>query len=112
MKGNIIEAAKYVNHPSFNGVFTKHFFSSEDNDRLNNVEVVIMPNFEITPHIHETAIEFFYVVEGEGEFLDNTEWRKIEKGVAFKAPIGMTHGIKNTGKKPLVLFSTFSPSIR
>jgi mannose-6-phosphate isomerase-like protein (cupin superfamily) len=112
MKGNIFEGAKYVKHPSFEGVFMKHFFSSEDNDRLNNVEVAIMPNFEISPHTHETSTEFFYVVQGEGEFLDKTEWRKIEKGDAFKAPTGMTHGIRNTGKKLLVLFSTFSPSIR
>jgi mannose-6-phosphate isomerase-like protein (cupin superfamily) len=51
-------------------------------------------------------------VSGEGEFLDDTVWTHITKGDAFKAPMGMTHAIKNTGNETLVLFSTFSPPVR
>ncbi|MDR1614435.1 MAG: cupin domain-containing protein, partial [Campylobacteraceae bacterium] len=62
--------------------------------------------------IHENSSEFFYVVSGSGEFLDDTEWKSIKAGDAFKAPQGMMHAIKNTGVKTLVLFSTFSPATR
>ncbi|MCL1879044.1 MAG: cupin domain-containing protein [Actinomycetia bacterium] len=90
----------------------KHFFCKEDNDRLNNVEIHIVPGYQIAPHSHDDSSEFFYVVSGCGEFLDDGEWRPITKGDAFKAPQGVTHAIKNTGTEALVLFSTFSPAIR
>lgn len=112
MSEHIINDAQFTKHPTQEGVFMKHFFSSKDNDRLNNLEVKIIPGYCIAPHIHENSSEFFYVVSGEGEFLDGEEWKKIEKGIAFVAPMGMTHGIRNTGKDVLTLFSTFSPATR
>ena len=111
--GNIKSDCEFVKNPNHEGVFMKHFFSkSETNDRLNNFEVNIVPGFQIAPHTHDNAGEYFYVVDGSGEFLDNTEWVPITKGDAFQAPAGMSHGIKNTGRSTLVLFSTFSPPIR
>jgi len=113
MGKNIKLDAKFVKHPTQEGVFMKHFFSkTETNDRLNNVEINIVPNFQIAPHTHDNACEYFYVVDGCGEFLDDTEWAPIKKGDVFQAPVGMTHAIKNTGGTTLVLFSTFSPPIR
>ena len=110
MGKNIKTDSVFVRHPAHEGVFVKHFFSKDEtNGCLNNLEVIIVPGFQIAPHIHDNAGEFFYVVEGEGEFLDNTEWLPIKKGDAFQAPIGTTHAIKNTGRATLVLFSTFSP---
>ena len=112
MANNLKTDATFVKHPTQEGVFMKHFFCSEDNDRLNNLEVNIVPGFQIAPHTHDNSTEFFYVVSGQGEFLDDTEWKAINKGTAFKAPQGMTHAIKNTGNETLVIFSTFSPGTR
>jgi mannose-6-phosphate isomerase-like protein (cupin superfamily) len=113
MANNVKEGAAFVKHPTQEGVFMKHFFSKADTgERLNNVEINIVPGFQIAPHAHENASEFFYVVSGQGEFLDDTEWTVVKKGDAFKAPVGMTHAIKNTGNEILVLFSTFSPPVR
>jgi mannose-6-phosphate isomerase-like protein (cupin superfamily) len=111
---NTVKAdAVFVKHPTHEGVFMKHFFAKADTgERLNNVEINIIPGFQITPHAHDNASEFFYVVSGAGEFLDDTEWIAVKKGDAFKAPVGMTHAIKNTGSEILVLFSTFSPPVR
>jgi mannose-6-phosphate isomerase-like protein (cupin superfamily) len=111
MSNNVKLNAIFTQHPTQEGVFMKYFFGKEDNDRLNNLEVNIVPGFQIAPHAHENSSEFFYVVSGHGEFLDDTEWRPIKKGDAFKAPEGMTHSIKNTANETLVLFSTFSPPI-
>jgi mannose-6-phosphate isomerase-like protein (cupin superfamily) len=112
MSNNIKVDVELTKHPKYEGVFMKHFFGKDDNDRLNNLEINIDPGFQITPHAHENSSEFFYVVSGHGEFLDDTEWKTIKKGDAFKAPQGMTHSIKNAGSETLVLFSTFSPAIR
>ncbi|MDR0762806.1 MAG: cupin domain-containing protein [Campylobacteraceae bacterium] len=112
MANNFKVDAKFIKHPTQEGVFMKHFYGKDDNACLNNLEVNIVPGFQIAPHIHEESSEFFYVVSGNGEFLDDTEWKSIKQGDAFKAPQGMTHAIKNTGTKTLVLFSTFSPAMR
>lgn len=111
MANHIRTDATFKKHPTQEGVFRKCFFGKEDNDRLNNLEVNIVPGFQIAPHTHENSSEFMYVVSGQGEFLDDTEWISIKKGDAFKAPQGVTHSIKNTGNETLVLFSTFSPPI-
>jgi len=112
MSDNLKQDAVFTKHPTQEGVFMKHFFSKEDNGRLNNLEVNIVPGYQIAPHQHEDSDEFFYMVNGVGEFLDDTEWKPIKKGDAFKAPQGMIHAIKNTGNETLVLFSTFCPANR
>ena len=112
MTNNIKSDVALTKHPIHEGVFIKHFFSKDDNDRLNNLEINIEPGFQIPPHTHDNSSEFFYAVSGQCEFLDDTEWKTIKKGDAFKAPQGITHSIKNTGSETLVLFSTFSPAIR
>lgn len=109
---NILLKSEYINHPKDKGVYLKHFFSSEDNDRLNNLEVRIDPGFEISAHIHENSTEFFYIVEGTGAFLEEGVWKPIQKGNAMKAPTGTKHGIRNTGTVPLLLLATFSPYTR
>lgn len=111
MSNNFKEEAKFVKHPTAEGVFMKHFFGKNDNDRLNNLEVYVVPGFEVPVHTHEESTEFFYVVKGKGEYLDNGEWKPITKGDAFRAPQGVPHAVKNTGIGALLLLSTFSPAI-
>ncbi|MDR1607913.1 MAG: cupin domain-containing protein [Deltaproteobacteria bacterium] len=93
------------------GVYLKPFFGKADTDRLNNLEIIIVPGYEILPHNHPTSTEFFYVVSGEGEFQDNEGWHKIKPGDAFRAPDGVTHALKTSGNEPLKLLATFSPPI-
>ncbi|MDR1577309.1 MAG: cupin domain-containing protein [Deltaproteobacteria bacterium] len=94
------------------GVFLKPFFGKADTDgRLNNLEIIIVPGYEILPHNHPTSTEFFYVVSGSGEFQDNDGWHKINPGDAFRAPDGVTHALKAAGPDPLKLLATFSPPI-
>jgi len=112
MSENIISKAEFVKHPKEDGVFMKHFFSSADNDRLNNLEVKIEKGSQISPHVHENSSEFYYVLSGIGEFLIDGKWISIKQGDALKAPMGMEHGLKNTGDDLLCVFSTFSPATR
>ncbi len=108
----MIRAEEFAKHPKDEGVYVKHFFSSADNDRLNNLEVKIQPGCQISPHIHDNSTEFYYVVSGTGEFLVNNQYIQVQKGDALKAPLGQEHGFKNNSGEELVLFSTFSPPIK
>jgi quercetin dioxygenase-like cupin family protein len=101
----------YIKHAD-EGVFLKPFFCKADTDgRLNNLEITIIPGYEIKPHNHPSSTEFFYVVSGEGEFQDNEGWHKIKPGDAFRAPDGVVHALKVSGNDPLKLLATFSPPI-
>jgi quercetin dioxygenase-like cupin family protein len=109
---NLLNDGKFVKNPAHEGVFVKFFYSGADGGSISNQETAIVPGFAIERHTHENSTEFFYCAAGEGEFLDNAEWRPIKKGDAFRAPQGMPHAIKNTGRELLVLLCTFSPAIR
>jgi mannose-6-phosphate isomerase-like protein (cupin superfamily) len=111
MKFNANEV-KSVEHPSNKGVYLKHFFSSNENDRLNNAEVTITKGSMIAPHIHEASSEFFYVVSGRGYAYFNGEWIKAYKGDCLMAKTGEEHGFRNDEDENLVLFCTFSPYIK
>jgi len=113
MSGNVMQCAVFVRHPSNEGVFLKHFYGKEETAGvLNNLEVNIMPGFCIAEHKHDDSSEFFYVISGQGIFLDDIDWVPIKAGDAFKAPKGVRHAIKNNGSELLRLFSTFSLPIR
>ena len=112
MPDKVLSNVESVNHPKESGVHMKHFFSSADNDRLNNLEVTIDPGCQISPHVHDNASEFYYVVEGAGEFLIDGQWTPVAEGNAMKAPLGEEHGLKNTGSTAFILLSTFSPPTR
>ncbi|MDR0549254.1 MAG: cupin domain-containing protein [Deltaproteobacteria bacterium] len=103
--------ATFEKHPD-DGVFLKPFFNKADVDgRLNNLEIIVVPGYEIKPHNHPNSTEFFYVVSGEGEFKDNEGVHKIKAGDAFRAPDGVTHSLKPLGNEPLKLLATFCPPI-
>ena len=92
------------------GVFLKHYFRKADNGQLNNFEILILPGYQISPHIHEEATEYFYVVRGKGELWHEGSWKPIEKGDAFAAPAKFEHGLRNkTSSDMLVLLATFTP---
>lgn len=111
MDQNIIMSG-YEKHPSMKGVYLKHFFSGEIDNRLNNLEVRIEPGCEITSHTHDNSNEFYYVVKGNGLFLIDGKWEYIREGEALLAPKTVEHGLKNNTNETLVLFSTFSPPLR
>ncbi|MCP4023393.1 MAG: cupin domain-containing protein [Desulfobacteraceae bacterium] len=104
--------SNYEKHPTNEGVYLKHFFSSEIDNRLNNLEVRIEPGGGISNHTHDESNEFFYVAKGKGEFLVDGQWEIVREGEALVAPKAIEHGFKNNTNETLVLFSTFSPPIR
>ncbi len=61
-------------------------------------------------HTHADQDKFYFVVEGEGEFVVDDETRKAGPGHAVWAPAGVRHGVTNSGTRQLVLLVGIAPA--
>lgn len=77
-----------------------------------HMQLVLMtlePGEEIGEEIHDSTDQFFRVEDGRGEVtIDGTD-RPIEEDFAIVVPAGARHNIRNTGKKPLRLYTLYAP---
>ena len=77
-----------------------------------HMQLVLMalePGEEIGEEIHEGTDQFFRVEAGKGEvWIDGHETR-IQSDTAIVIPAGTRHNIKNTGKKPLKMYTLYAP---
>ena len=60
-------------------------------------------------HLHDDQDKFYFVVEGEGEFVVGGEKQTAGEGAVVWAPAGVEHGVTNTGAKRLVLLVGIAP---
>lgn len=64
---------------------------------------------EIGEEVHARTDQIFLIEEGEGELLlDRKAFHLEENSMAF-VPAGASHLLRNTGEKPLKLFTIYSP---
>ena len=61
-------------------------------------------------HTHGDQDKFYYVVEGQGEFVVGDETRLVGVGHVVSAPAGTSHGVSNKGSVRLVLLVGMAPS--
>jgi mannose-6-phosphate isomerase-like protein (cupin superfamily) len=77
-----------------------------------NMQLVLMalpPGEEIGEEVHEDTDQFFRVEEGEGEVWMDGERMAIESEFAIVVPAGARHNVKNTGSKPMKLYTIYAP---
>jgi mannose-6-phosphate isomerase-like protein (cupin superfamily) len=60
-------------------------------------------------HVHGDQDKFYFVVEGTGEFEVGDEARTAGEGMVVWAPAGMSHGVRNTSDRRLVLMVGIAP---
>ena len=60
-------------------------------------------------HIHDDQDKFYFVIEGEGEFMVGAESQTAVEGMTVWAPAGVAHGVTNNGEKQLVLLVGIAP---
>lgn len=63
------------------------------------------------PHLHETTVETFYVVEGHPTILVGDTRRQFAPGTTVVVPKQTAHGFWNETDKPVKLLVTFTPSL-
>jgi mannose-6-phosphate isomerase-like protein (cupin superfamily) len=63
------------------------------------------------PHIHHAHEEGFYILEGELEFLAETQTVRACQGTFVMVPIGTVHTFSNPTEKPTRFLNTFTPPL-
>ncbi|HVX39215.1 MAG TPA: cupin domain-containing protein [Gemmatimonadaceae bacterium] len=77
-----------------------------------HMQLVLMtlePGEEIGEEVHASTDQFFRVEEGRGEVSIDGVDRPIEDDFAIVVPAGAKHNIRNTGKRPLRLYTLYAP---
>ena len=77
-----------------------------------NMQLVLMalqPGEEIGEEVHEDGDQFFRVEEGKGEIWVDGVVSEIKSDIAMIVPAGARHNIRNTGDKPLKLYTLYGP---
>ncbi len=65
--------------------------------------MTIEPGCSIGSHAHNGEDEIYLVLAGNGQIQENGEWVPIGAGDAILTGKGGTHGVENTGDKPLII---------
>jgi mannose-6-phosphate isomerase-like protein (cupin superfamily) len=103
MKGFIadIEDRTEANHDFRRVLYTgKH---------LQLVLMALPPGEAIGEEIHEDTDQFFRVEQGEGEITIDGRKARIESDTGIVVPAGARHNIRNTGNRPLKLYTLYGP---
>jgi mannose-6-phosphate isomerase-like protein (cupin superfamily) len=77
-----------------------------------NLQLVLMaipPSEEIGEETHPDHDQFFRVEEGRGELWIDGHEMPIRSDFAILVPAGARHNIRNTGTKPLKLYTLYGP---
>ena len=102
------DCSKEVRHEMRGGegdVKIRHFWKSDELGSPTRLcaELTLDPGVSIGFHRHEKEEEIFIVVSGEGEVDDNGKKAAVKAGDTILTGNGAGHGIRNTGKTPLVI---------
>lgn len=60
-------------------------------------------------HDHAEQDKFYFVVEGQGEFVVGAEARTVGAGGVVWAPAGVPHGVANRGAQRLIVLMGIAP---
>jgi len=76
---------------------------------LQLVLMTLQPGEEIGSEVHDGIDQFFRFEEGEGVVdIDGTA-HKVEDGSGVIVPSGARHNVRNTGDRPLKLYTLYGP---
>ena len=77
--------------------------------QLQLVLMSLRPGEEIGEEVHPDRDQLFRVEEGKGEVWIDGHKAQIKGDVAIVVPAGARHNLKNTGDKPLKLYTLYGP---
>jgi mannose-6-phosphate isomerase-like protein (cupin superfamily) len=78
----------------------------------HNLQLVLMtlqPGEEIGSEVHEDRDQFFRIEEGTGVVDIDGAANEVEDDFAVIVPAGARHNVRNSGDKPLRLYTIYAP---
>lgn len=76
---------------------------------LQLVLMTLQPGDEIGEEVHEDRDQFFRIEEGSGVIVIDGRENRVEDDFAVIVPAGARHNVRNTGPKPLRLYTIYGP---
>jgi mannose-6-phosphate isomerase-like protein (cupin superfamily) len=67
---------------------------------IGNAKVLVTgiePHRELPPHCHETEVQFYFAIEGEGVVRIGDRKFPLRPGIAVTVAPGEVHGVRNPG---------------
>ncbi len=92
------------------GQYLKNVVTQADGIGFGLHWVRLTPGSVLPDHQHE-GIELCYFLAGEGTAKMAGKRRKITADTAIVVPGGVTHSVKNTGKKTMKILALFVPAL-
>ena len=77
--------------------------------KLQLVLMTLQPGDEIGEEVHEDRDQFFRIEEGEGAVDIDGKENRVEDDFAVIVPAGARHNVRNTGSRPLRLYTIYGP---
>jgi mannose-6-phosphate isomerase-like protein (cupin superfamily) len=77
--------------------------------KLQLVLMALQPGDEIGEEVHADTDQFFRVEKGKGEVVIDGTVTAIKADMAIIVPGGARHNVRNTGDKPLKLYTLYAP---
>jgi mannose-6-phosphate isomerase-like protein (cupin superfamily) len=78
-------------------------------EHLQLVVMSLQPGEDIGEEVHHDRDQFFRIEKGKGEVLIEGRRTKLEDDMAIVVPAGARHNVRNTGDKPLKLYTIYGP---
>jgi len=78
-------------------------------EHLQLVLMTLHPGEEIGSEVHEDRDQFFRVEQGEGAVDIDGVANPVTDDFAVIVPAGARHNVRNTGAKPLKLYTIYAP---
>lgn len=103
MRGFVNDIEDLTEH---NGDFRRVLYTGKN---LQLVLMSIAPGEDIGEEVHPDRDQFFRIEKGKGEVSIDGRKTKIESDSAILVPAGARHNVKNTGDRPLKLYTLYGP---
>lgn len=68
-------------------------------------KVTVLPGAVIPTHQHKGEFEVFYVISGEGDYIDDDKTIRIQSGDVMYCEEGHMHGLINNGSSNVILIA-------
>lgn len=91
-------------------LYAAKLLGKDTDEAFTLLELTAAPNSPEVPHMHHREDEFYYVLDGEFEFLDEDRRFRAGPGSLVHLPKDRFHSHRNPGDRPAKALTLFRPA--